>query len=118
MRGLAQLLGTVGFIVGWAFLGAEARKLWLSAYLGVQAVALTGIVAAVLVAVRDIFVLGYRRRFTEATDAVVAIPQIAWEYLSRAFVPDLLIPLGVAGVVLGVVIHIVDRLLDRRRLAR
>lgn len=118
LRGLAQLLGTVGFIVGWAFLGAKARKLWFSAYLGVQAVALTGIVAAVLVAVRDIFVLGYRRRFTEATDAVVAIPQIAWEYLSRAFVPDLLIPLGVAGVVLGVVIHIVDRLLDRRRLAR
>jgi hypothetical protein len=118
LRGLTNVLGTVGFIVGWAFLGNEARKLWLSAYLGIQAVALTGIVAALLVAVRDIFALGYRRRFSEATDAVVAIPQIAWEYLLRAMVPDLLIPLAVGGVVLGVVVHVIDRMLTRRRLAR
>jgi hypothetical protein len=118
LTGLHRLLATVGFMVGWAFLGNKSRKLWLSAYLGLQAVALTGIVASLLVAVRDIFVLGYRRRFTEATDAVVAIPQIAWDYLARAMVQDLLVTLAVGGVVLGVVVHVIDRLLDRRRLAR
>jgi len=115
---LPQLLGGVGLVVGWAFLGKKQVALWMSAYLGVQAVVLTGVVAALLVAVRDIFVLGYRRRFAEAADAVMAIPMIAWDYLSRALVTDFLIILGVGGVVLGVMVHVIDRLLDRRRLAR
>jgi hypothetical protein len=115
---LPQLLAGSGFAVGWAFLGKKSKALWMSAYLGVQAVVLTGVVAASLVAVRDIFELGYRRRFSDAGDAVMAIPMIAWDYLSRALVTDFLIVLGVGGVVLGVAVHAIDRMLDRRRLAR
>lgn len=118
LRGLANLLGTVGFVTGWAFLGQKARALWLSAYLGVQAVALAGILAAGLAAVRDIFVLGYRRQVREPFEAVIQIPQIAWDYLSRALVPELWIPLAVGGVGIGLAVHVIDRLLDRRRLAR
>lgn len=118
LRGVVRLMGTMGFIVGWAFLGQKARALWFSAYLGLQAVVLTGIAAAGLVAVRDIFVLGYRRQVREPVDAVIRIPEIAWDYLSRALTQDFLILLGVGGVVIGLAVHVIDRLLDKRRLAR
>ena len=118
LRGLANLLGTMGFVVGWAFLGGKSRALWYSAYLGLQAVVLAGGFAAALVAVRDVFVLGYRRRFSEPFEAVVAIPEIAWDYLQRAIVPDLWVIVPVGGVLIGVVVHVIDRALDRRRLAR
>lgn len=118
LKGLPRLLGGTGFVVGWAFLGQRARELWFSAYLGVQAVALAGIAAAGIAAVRDIFVLGYRRRVREPAEAVLAIPQIMWDYLSRALTVEFGATLLVGGVVLGVAVHLVDRLLDRRRLAR
>lgn len=118
LRGVVRLLGGCGFVVGWAFLGQKSRALWFSVYLGLQAVVLTGIVAAGLVAVRDIFVLGYRRQVREPVEAVAKIPEIAWDYLSRAMVQDFLITLAVGGAVIGLAVHVVDRLLDRRRLDR
>ena len=118
LLGLANLLGTAGFITGWAFLGQKSRALWLSAYLGLQGVILAGLFAAVLAAVRDIFVLGYRRQVREPFEALISIPQIAWDYLSRALVPELYMPLAVGGVMIGLTVHVIDRLLDRRRLAR
>jgi hypothetical protein len=112
------LLGTVGFCVGWAFLGGRSRALWLSLYMGLQAVALTGIVAALLAAVRDIFVLGYRRRFDDAAEAVIAIPGIALDYLARAMTAEFVTTLVMGGLVLGLLVHVIDRALDRRRLNR
>lgn len=118
MPGLRPLLAGMGFFVGWWFLGRPRRQFWFSLYLGVQAVALTAIFAAGIAAVREVFVQGYRRRFSEATEAVVAVPQFAWDYISRAFVQDYLITLALGGLALGTVVHLVDWLLDRRRLAR
>lgn len=118
MPGLAGVLGTTGFIAGWSFLGNRTWKLWYSLYLGVQAVALAGIFAAVPAAVRDVFSMGYRRRFDDASEAVMAIPQFAWDYLWRAFERDFLITLVAGGLVLGLVVHVIDKALDRRRLAR
>ena len=118
LNGLETLLGGCAFAVGWGFLGQKARALWLSAYQGLQAVALTGIVAAGLVAVRDIFVLGYRRQVDEPLEAVLAIPQIMWDYLSRALTVDFGLILAGGAVGIGIAVHVIDRLLDRRRLAR
>lgn len=118
LRGLPLLLGGCAVVVGWAFLGVKSKALWWSAYLGLQAVVLTGALAALLVAVRDIFVLGYRRQVREPLDAITAIPQIAWDYLAVALAPDFLMLLGGGGVALGVGVHVIDRLFDRRRLAR
>lgn len=118
LRGAVRLMGACGFVVGWMFLGQKSKALWFSVYLGLQAVVMTGIVAAGLVAVRDIFVLGYRRQVREPVEAVVRIPEIAWDYLSRALVPDFMVTLAVGGVVIGLAVHLVDRLLDKRRLAR
>lgn len=118
LRGLPVLLGAVGFFVGWGFLGGRARALWLSAYLGLQAVVLLGVVAALLTAVRDIFVLGYRRQIRDPAEAVIAIPEIVLDYLWTALEPQFAGTLAVLGVVLGLVLHVTDRLLERRRLAR
>lgn len=118
MPALRPVLAGVAFFVGWWFLGGPRRQLWFSLYLGVQAVALTGIIAAGLAAVRDIFVAGYRRRFDEAAEAVIAIPEFAWDYLRRGFVQDFLVTLILGGLALGVAVHLADWLFDRRRLAR
>lgn len=118
LNGLPRLLAVAGFIVGWMFLGQKSSRLWMSAYLGVQAVVLTGIAASGIVAVRDIFVLGYRRQVREPMEALLSIPQIMWDYLSRALTVELGTVLVVGGVVLGVAVHVIDRLFDRRRLAR
>jgi hypothetical protein len=118
MRGIAYLLGTMGFIAGWVFLGQKSQALWWSVCLGLQAVVLAGLGAALLVAVRDSFVLGYRRQVREPIEAVTAIPQIAWDYLSKALAPELWPILVGGGVGLGLAVHVIDRLLDRRRLDR
>ena len=118
LQGLSRLLGTMGFCVGWAFLGGASKAAWRSAYLGLQAVALTGILAAVVTAIRDIFAMGFRRRFAEPLDAVLAIPEITFEYISVTFEPWFIGTLAGGGVVIGLLVHVIDRLLDRRRLAR
>ena len=116
--GLNRLLGIVGFCVGWGFLGRGSRALWLSAYFGVQAVAMVGIIAAVVAAVRDIFVLGYRRQYTDPAEAVLAIPEISINYLTASFELEFLGLLAGGGVVIGLLVHVIDKALDRRRLAR
>lgn len=115
---LRPLLAVTAFFTGWWFLGPPRRQLWFSLYLGVQAVALAGIAAALIGAVRDVFAQGYRRRFDEVAEAVAAIPQFAWDYLRRAWVPDFALTLLIGGLALGLMVHLVDWLLDRRRLAR
>jgi hypothetical protein len=108
-----------GAMIGWLFLGKHAgRKLWLSAYLGVQAVALTAIAGALVFGVREVFILGYRRRIREPMEAILAIPEQAIGFLKIAMERDFLILMGGGGLVLGLLVHIIARLTDRRRLQR
>jgi ABC-type dipeptide/oligopeptide/nickel transport system permease subunit len=108
-----------GAVVGWLFLGRHAgRKLWLSAYMGVQAVALTAILGALVFGVREVFILGYRRRISEPMDAILAIPEQALNFLLIAMERDFLLLLGGGGVLLGMLVHLVARTTDRRRLHR
>ncbi len=61
----------VGAVIGWVFLGGRiGRPLWFSIYVGVQAVVLTAIGTAMLLAVREVFILGYRRRYGEVMEAI------------------------------------------------
>lgn len=118
LDGLPRLLAICGLVIGWMFLGTVPDRLWMSAYLGLQAVVLTGIAAAGVAAIRDIFVLGWRRQVREPLEAVLAIPEIMWDYLSRTLTLEFLMILGVGGVLIGAGVHLIDRLLTRRRMAR
>jgi hypothetical protein len=108
-----------GGLVGWVFLGAHAGKaLWLSAYLGVQAVALTAILGALVFAVREVFILGYNQRIREPVEALLAIPEQAFRLLAIGFERDFLLLLAGGGLVVGVAVHLVARMADARRRER
>lgn len=106
-------------ITGWTFLGGGVgRKLWFSAWLGVQAVALAAVIASLIAGVGRVFSLGYRRRYSEVSEAIVDIPGQALALLAQALDRDFLI-LAVGGAVLvGGLAHLADRLMTRRRLTR
>jgi len=106
----------VGAVVGWVFVGGGiGRALWYSAYMAVQGVALTGVATAMLMAVREVFVLGYRRRYPEVMDAFTGYFDLIVGWLGKAVDRDFLILLGVGGVAIGLVAHTVWALLERRR---
>jgi hypothetical protein len=112
-------MGMFGGVVGWLFLGSHVgRKLWLSAYLGMQAVALTAILGALVFGVREVFILGYRQRIKEPFEALLAIPEQALGFLSVALERDYLLLLAGGGALVGVAVHVLARILDRRRLER
>lgn len=109
----------VGFVTGWLFVGGKiGRSWWFSLYMGVQGVALTAIGTAALMAVREVFVLGYRRRYAEVMDALTGYFEIITGWLGKAMDQDFLILLGVGGLVIGLVLHLIFQALERRRNAR
>jgi hypothetical protein len=119
MGAFAVWTAAVGFFTGWIFLGGRVGKtLWFSLYMGVQAVVMAALGTAMLMAVREVFILGYRRRYPEVMDALTGYFQIIVEWLEKAMVRDYLIMLGVGGLVIGLILHIVFRGMERRRNAR
>lgn len=110
-------VGAVGVAIGWAFLGRQIgqRAIWHSGFVGVQAVALTGIAAAGVLAVREVFVLGYRLRYDGVTEAFSGYFEIVVNWLSLAMQRDFLLLLGAGGLVLGIVLHLLHLMMERRR---
>lgn len=106
----------VAFVIGWVFLGGQLGKaLWYSVYAAVQAVVLTAIATAMVLAVGEVFILGYRRRYSEVTDALTGYVEIVIDWLTRALVPEYLLLLAAGGVVIGVLLHGIHILMERRR---
>lgn len=106
----------MGAVVGWMFLGGRiGRALWFSAFVGVQAVVLTAISTAAVLAVGEVFVRGYRRQYTEVTEALTGYFGIIVDWLSRGLVQEFLILLGAGGIGIGVLLHIAHRLMEGRR---
>jgi len=109
----------IAFVVGWVFVGGRiGRALWFSIYMGLQGVVLAVLAVAGVMAVREVFILGYRRRYPEVMDAITGYFDIIIGWLGKANDRDFLILLGVGGVVIGVALHILHALLEGRRNAR
>lgn len=116
MGAFAVWTAGMGFVVGWLFLGGRmGRPLWFSIYVGVQAVALTAVATAMLMGVREVFILGYRRRYPEVMDAITGYFGIVQDWLTKAIDRDFLILLAVGGMVIGLVVHVVMAMMERRR---
>lgn len=109
-----------GLVVGWFFMGGliGVRGLWFSIYAALQGVILTAVLSAGVFAVREVFIQGYRRRYTEPLEAVLAIPQTAGEYLWIAVDVDFLILAAGSAAAMGIALHVIHALLERRRNAR
>ena len=106
----------ISFVVGWIFLGGRiGRALWFSIYIGVQSVVLAALSIGAVMAIREVFILGYRRRYPEVMDAVNGYFDILAEWFGKALERDFLILLGVGGAVLGIVLHVLMIGLERRR---
>lgn len=109
----------ISAIVGWLFLGARiGRALWYSCFIAVQAIALAAICTASFLAVGEVFTRGYRRQYTEVVEAITGYFGIVVDWLGRGLVQDYLILLGAGGVVIGIILHILWGLMERRRNAR
>jgi hypothetical protein len=110
-------VGRVGLIVGWLFVGGliGKRGLWFSIYAVAQGLVLTAVASAALFAVREVFIRGYRMRIREPFEAVLAMPQITWEYLQVALQKDFLLLLGGGALILGLLLHLIHSWMERRR---
>lgn len=112
-------MAAFGFSVGWLFLGARVdRRLWMTVFAALQAVVLTALLAVTIFGFREVFVLGYRRRFREPMEAFNGFFEIAGGWLRLALERDFLIMLGVGGLLVGVAVHLLHKLFERRRLTR
>ena len=115
----ALWVGLIGLVIGWGFLGSRVgRQLWLSVFVAAQAVVLVALAAAAVFAVREVFILGYQRRYREPMDAVNGFFDLAQGWLRLALERDFLILLGLGALAVGVLAHLAHRLLERRRMAR
>lgn len=109
----------VGALVGWVFLGGQMGKpLWYSIYVTIQAVVLTAIGTAMYLAVGEVFTRGYRRVYREPFEAFTGYFEIVLDWLGRGIVPDYLLFLAGGGAVIGIVLHLIHGLMERRRNAR
>ena len=103
-------------VIGWTVLGGMVgRRLWQTVWGAIQSVAIAAIVAAVIAGVVRVFELGYRRRYDEVTEAIVAIPAEAFGLLRAGATQPVLVQALALAVLLGVVLHVLDRLLTARR---
>ncbi|MCA2010722.1 TrgA family protein [Cereibacter sphaeroides] len=116
MGTFAAWTALMGLLVGWVFVGGRiGRAWWFSIYIGIQGVAMTGVFIAMVMAVREVFILGYRRRFREIMDAFTGYFDIVVNWLGKAVDQDYLIFLATGGAVIGFALHLVWMLLERRR---
>lgn len=106
----------VSLVVGWTFLGARiGRPAWMSVFAALQAVVLSALSVAMVLAVREVFILGYHRRYHEPMEAVTGYFQIVVNWLGKAMERDYLIMLGIGGVVIGVVLFVSWEMMEGRR---
>lgn len=118
---LTFTLWTAGFsaLVGWVFLGGQmGRALWYTIYASLQAVVLAAIVTSGAFAVYRIFLLGYRRQYREPMEAFTGYFENIVDFLRAGLERDFLILLGGGAVVVALALHMLHKLLERRRLAR
>lgn len=106
-------------LVGWLFLGGHlGRALWYSVYASLQAVVLAAVLISAVFSVRQIFVLGYRRQYREPMEAFTGFFEHLVDFLRMGFEPGFLSLLAGGAVVIGITLHILRMLLERRRMTR
>lgn len=105
-----------GVVVGWAFLGRRVGKtLFMSAFMGVQAIVLAALLLASLMGVQQMFELGYRRRYDNLIETFQGFFDNLSIWVSRAVDQEFLITMGASAAVLGVILHLIARLFEARR---
>jgi hypothetical protein len=112
-------LAATAAVIGYTFLGGRVRRGMLFAiYYSLQAVALTALVAAMAFALRMVFVFGYRRIYREPAEAIGGFVDHTLRFLAVGLDGPFLLLLLTGGTVAGIGLHLLFRLLERRRLAR
>ena len=113
------ILAAVAVVIGYVFLGGRlGREVGWAVFFTLQAIVLVAIATSMIFAVRMVFIWGMRRLYREPLEAAVGVFDHTFRYLSVALDPAFLLMLGTGGVVAGIVLSLLYRLLDRRRLAR
>ena len=112
-------LAALAAVIGYGFLGTRvARGPGWAVYFTLQAVVLTALLAAATFALRMVFIFGQRRIYREPVDAVEGFFDHMLRFLAIGLNPGFLLFLAGASLATGIGLHLVFRLLERRRLAR
>ena len=106
----------VAAVVGWLFVGRRiGRAIWHSVYQGVQGVVLAAIAISAVMAVGEVFYRGYHRRYDEPMEAVTGYFSIIIDWLREMLVQDFLVLTLSGGAVIGVILHVLWVMMERRR---
>jgi hypothetical protein len=113
-------LTVIAVSVGYSFLGSRVGRggPFLAAFYALQAVALTAMLAAMVFAMRMVFVFGYRRIYREPMDAFEGFVEHTLRFLGKGLDGSFLLLLGGGGVTIGILLHALFWILEQRRLAR
>ncbi|KPQ08423.1 MAG: hypothetical protein HLUCCA12_01045 [Rhodobacteraceae bacterium HLUCCA12] len=113
------LTAGIAAVSGWVFLGGQiGRALWYSIYASIQAVVVASVATSAFFAVRQGFVLGYRMRYREPMEAVADMFAHFVDFLRIGLERDFLMLLGAGAVLIGIALHVLFWLLERRRTTR
>jgi len=112
-------LAATAAVIGYTFLGSRVgRGLLFAIYYSLQAIFLTALFSAMAFAVRMVFVFGYRRIYREPAEAIGGFVDHTLRFLAFGLDGSFLLLLLTGGVAAGIGLHLLFRLLERRRLAR
>ncbi|WP_209425700.1 TrgA family protein [Pararhodobacter sp. SW119] len=119
LGGLNLWVAGIAAVIGFGYLGPRVdHGFFWTLYYTAQAVVLTALVAALGAALRMVFVHGYRRVYREPMDAVEGFVDQTLRFMAVAMDRSFLLLLGGGALICGIVLWLLFRLLERRRLAR
>ncbi|MFN4058120.1 MAG: TrgA family protein [Roseinatronobacter sp.] len=119
MGQLTLLLAPTFAFAGWKFTGGRIKgQLVTDIFDTLQGVILGLMLALALFGTMEVFRLGYAVRYKTLNDAVFGFFNITGEHLLRMIDRDFLIQIGVIVLVIGVILSLVFRWAEARRLRK
>ena len=116
---VTAVAAVIAALSGWAVAGPRINaRLVGSVFATIQGLIVAIVLALAAGATIETFRLGYKTRYKDLGGAMQGFFSYIADGVRDLAVPDLLVPIGVFGVVGGIVLSVLYRMLEARRTAR